>query len=64
MGELSNLCFLCQSFTHTLNDLSKRKILLQIEQVSQMSALVEAQLDYHKQAVQILDELSDKLKER
>ncbi|XP_055514812.1 endophilin-A2-like [Leucoraja erinacea] len=35
-----------------------------IEQVSQMSALVEAQLDYHKQAVQILDELSDKLKER
>ncbi|XP_007899320.1 SH3-domain GRB2-like 1b isoform X1 [Callorhinchus milii] len=35
-----------------------------IEQVSQMSALVEAQLDYHRQAVQILDELSDKLKER
>ncbi|GCB63812.1 hypothetical protein scyTo_0004480, partial [Scyliorhinus torazame] len=35
-----------------------------IEQVSQMSALVEAQLDYHRQAVQILEELSDKLKER
>ncbi|XP_048352682.1 endophilin-A2 isoform X2 [Sphaerodactylus townsendi] len=35
-----------------------------IEQVSQLSALVEAQLDYHKQAVQILDELADKLKRR
>ncbi|KAG8454452.1 hypothetical protein GDO86_000901 [Hymenochirus boettgeri] len=35
-----------------------------VEQVSQLSALVEAQLDYHRQAVQILDELSDKLKDR
>uniref|UniRef100_A0A6I8PGB9 Endophilin-A2 n=1 Tax=Ornithorhynchus anatinus TaxID=9258 RepID=A0A6I8PGB9_ORNAN len=35
-----------------------------IEQVSQLSALVEAQLDYHRQAVQILDELADKLKSR
>ncbi|XP_078542446.1 endophilin-A2-like [Lissotriton helveticus] len=35
-----------------------------IEQVSQLSALVDAQLDYHRQAVQILDELADKLKER
>ncbi|XP_015268644.1 PREDICTED: endophilin-A2 isoform X3 [Gekko japonicus] len=35
-----------------------------IEQVSQLSALVEAQLVYHKQAVQILDELSDKFKRR
>lgn len=35
-----------------------------MEQVSQLSALVEAQLDYHRQAVQILDELSDKLKDR
>ncbi|XP_077188090.1 endophilin-A2 isoform X1 [Paroedura picta] len=35
-----------------------------IEQVSQLSALVEAQLVYHKQAVQILDELTDKLKRR
>uniref|UniRef100_A0A8C6ZE04 Endophilin-A2 n=1 Tax=Nothoprocta perdicaria TaxID=30464 RepID=A0A8C6ZE04_NOTPE len=34
-----------------------------IEQVSQLSALVDAQLDYHRQAVQILDELADKLKE-
>ncbi|OCU00338.1 hypothetical protein XELAEV_18006109mg [Xenopus laevis] len=35
-----------------------------VEQVSQLSALVEAQLEYHRQAVQILDELSDKLKNR
>nr|XP_025046794.1 endophilin-A2 isoform X1 [Pelodiscus sinensis] len=35
-----------------------------IEQVSQLSALVDAQLDYHRQAVQILDELTDKLKGR
>ncbi|KFV15357.1 Endophilin-A2, partial [Pterocles gutturalis] len=33
-----------------------------IEQVSQLSALVDAQLDYHRQAVQILDELAEKLK--
>lgn len=37
---------------------------LQIEQVSQLSALVDAQLDYHRQAVQILEELADKLKRR
>ena len=37
---------------------------LQIEQVSQLSALVDAQLDYHRQAVQILDELADKLQRR
>lgn len=37
---------------------------LQIEQVSQLSALVDAQLDYHRQAVQILDELASKLKRR
>nr|XP_033810305.1 endophilin-A2 isoform X2 [Geotrypetes seraphini] len=35
-----------------------------VEQVSQLSALVDAQLDYHRQAVQILDELADKLKDR
>ncbi|XP_048844934.1 LOW QUALITY PROTEIN: endophilin-A2-like [Brienomyrus brachyistius] len=35
-----------------------------IEQVSQLSSLVESQLHYHKQAVQILEELSDKLKDR
>lgn len=38
--------------------------LSQIEQVSQLSALVDAQLDYHRQAVQILEELADKLKRR
>ncbi|NXR14994.1 SH3G1 protein, partial [Semnornis frantzii] len=35
-----------------------------VEQVSQLSALVDAQLDYHRQAVQILDELAEKLKRR
>ncbi|KAF4110113.1 SH3-domain GRB2-like 1b isoform X1 [Onychostoma macrolepis] len=35
-----------------------------IEQVSQLSSLVESQLQYHRQAVQILDELSDKLRDR
>ncbi|XP_034386778.1 SH3-domain GRB2-like 1b [Cyclopterus lumpus] len=35
-----------------------------IEQVSQLSSLVESQLQYHKQAVQVLEELSDKLKDR
>ncbi|XP_015742076.1 endophilin-A2 isoform X2 [Coturnix japonica] len=35
-----------------------------IEQVSQLSALVDAQLDYHRQAVQILDELAEKLRHR
>ncbi|XP_018583855.1 SH3-domain GRB2-like 1b isoform X2 [Scleropages formosus] len=35
-----------------------------IEQVSQLSSLVESQLQYHRQAVQILEELSDKLKDR
>ena len=30
--------------------------------MSQLSALVDAQLDYHRQAVQILDELAQKLK--
>lgn len=36
----------------------------QIEQVSQLSSLVESQLQYHKQAVQVLDELYDKLRDR
>uniref|UniRef100_A0A8C7Z0H8 Endophilin-A2 n=1 Tax=Oryzias sinensis TaxID=183150 RepID=A0A8C7Z0H8_9TELE len=35
-----------------------------IEQVSQLSALVDSQLQYHRQAVQVLEELSDKLRER
>ncbi|CAB1331412.1 unnamed protein product [Coregonus sp. 'balchen'] len=32
--------------------------------VSQLSSLVESQLQYHRQATQILDELSDKLRDR
>lgn len=35
-----------------------------VEQVGQLSSLVESQLQYHKQAVQILEELSDKLRDR
>uniref|UniRef100_A0AAQ5ZHS0 Endophilin-A2 n=1 Tax=Amphiprion ocellaris TaxID=80972 RepID=A0AAQ5ZHS0_AMPOC len=35
-----------------------------IEQVSQLSSLVESQLQYHRQAVQVLEELSDKLRDR
>ncbi|KAJ8374451.1 hypothetical protein SKAU_G00050310 [Synaphobranchus kaupii] len=35
-----------------------------IEQVSQLSSLVESQLQYHRQAVEILDELSDKMQSR
>lgn len=36
----------------------------QIEQVSQLSSLVDSQLQYHRQAVQVLEELSDKLGDR
>lgn len=32
--------------------------------MSQLSSLVESQLQYHRQAVQVLEELSDKLKDR
>ncbi|XP_022610858.1 endophilin-A2-like isoform X1 [Seriola dumerili] len=35
-----------------------------VEQVSQLSSFVESLLQYHKQAAQILEELSDKLRER
>ncbi|XP_076860453.1 SH3-domain GRB2-like 1b isoform X1 [Brachyhypopomus gauderio] len=35
-----------------------------IEQVTQLSSLVDSQLQYHRQAVQILEELADKLKDR
>lgn len=38
--------------------------ILQIEQVSQLSALVQAQLEYHKQAVQILQQVTVRLEER
>ncbi|KAM9439185.1 SH3-domain GRB2-like 1a isoform 1-T1 [Clarias gariepinus] len=35
-----------------------------VEQVSQLSALVESQLQYHRQAVEVLEELSEKMKDR
>lgn len=35
-----------------------------VEQVSQLSALIEAALEYHKQSCQILEELSTKLQKR
>ncbi|KAI4903747.1 hypothetical protein NFI96_023330, partial [Prochilodus magdalenae] len=35
-----------------------------IEQVSQLAALVQAQVNYHRQAAEILQQLSDKLEER
>ncbi|XP_026230869.1 endophilin-A2-like isoform X2 [Anabas testudineus] len=35
-----------------------------VEQVSQLASFVESLLQYHKQAYQILEELSDKLRER
>ncbi|XP_062985302.1 endophilin-A1 [Elgaria multicarinata webbii] len=37
---------------------------MDIEQVSQLTALVQAQLEYHKQATQILLQVSSKLEER
>ncbi|XP_053154717.1 endophilin-A1 isoform X1 [Hemicordylus capensis] len=37
---------------------------MDIEQVSQLSALVQAQLEYHKQATQILQRVSSSLEER
>uniref|UniRef100_A0A674JQV1 SH3 domain containing GRB2 like 2, endophilin A1 n=1 Tax=Terrapene triunguis TaxID=2587831 RepID=A0A674JQV1_9SAUR len=37
---------------------------MDIEQVSQLSALVEAQLKYHRQATQILQQVTAKLEER
>nr|XP_020634142.1 endophilin-A1 [Pogona vitticeps] len=37
---------------------------MDIEQVSQLSALVQAQLEYHKQATQILQRVSSRLEER
>ncbi|KAB0399011.1 hypothetical protein E2I00_003267 [Balaenoptera physalus] len=37
---------------------------MDIEQVSQLSALIQAQLEYHKQAVQILQQVTVRLEER
>lgn len=36
----------------------------QVEQISQLCAFVDAQLDFHRQTAQILEGLADKLKER
>ncbi|NXR89621.1 SH3G2 protein, partial [Hypocryptadius cinnamomeus] len=41
-----------------------KKYSVQIEQVSQLSALVQAQLEYHKQATQILQRVTSKLEDR
>lgn len=37
---------------------------LQIEQVSQLAALVQAQLEYHSRAAEILQQLSSKMEDR
>lgn len=37
---------------------------MQVEQVSQLSSFVESLLQYHREASQILEELSGKLQER
>lgn len=36
----------------------------QVEQVSQLSALIEAAVEYHRQSCEILEELSGKLQKR
>ena len=37
---------------------------LQIEQVSQLAALVQAQLEYHRRSAEILQQLSSKMEDR
>lgn len=37
---------------------------LQIEQVSQLAALVQAQLEYHSRSAEILQQLSSKMEDR
>lgn len=37
---------------------------LQIEQVSQLAALVQAQLEYHRRSAEILQQLSSKIEDR
>lgn len=36
----------------------------QVEQVSQLAALVQAQVNYHRQAAEILQQLSSKIDDR
>lgn len=43
---------------------ARTHVSVQIEQVSQLSSLVDSQLQYHREAVQVLEELSDKLRDR
>lgn len=42
----------------------KRVCVLQIEQVSQLAALVQAQLEYHSRSAEILQQLSSKMEDR
>ncbi|KAI4871752.1 hypothetical protein NFI96_029493 [Prochilodus magdalenae] len=66
--QVSSLAALVSQLQSTLSlsglslslSLSERKV----EQVSQLAALVESQLQYHRQAVQVLEELSEGMKER
>ena len=39
-------------------------VCVQIEQVSQLAALVQAQVEYHQQAAEILQQRSSKMEER
>uniref|UniRef100_A0A673JPD4 Endophilin-A3-like n=1 Tax=Sinocyclocheilus rhinocerous TaxID=307959 RepID=A0A673JPD4_9TELE len=51
----------------TLQDKDLKEIVVQhcfVEQVSQLSALIEAALDYHRQSLEILKELDSKLQNR
>lgn len=53
---------------HALEEKNQQKnmcmCVLQIEQVSQLSALVQAQLEYHSRASEILQQLSRKMEDR
>ncbi|XP_074544797.1 endophilin-A2-like isoform X2 [Halichoeres trimaculatus] len=54
-----------QNFIDPLQAVAEKDVKdIQVEQVSQLSSLVESLLQYHKQASQVLTELSEKLSER